>query len=227
MGQIIDQCRKSVHALKSIKFLKESQKNLLLIFTRNPELGKCKTRLAATVGDIAALEIYRFLLSHTARVTRGLNLIKEVHYSETIWEDDLWDKTDFDKKLQKGKDLGERMCNAFKNGFDRGFEKITIIGSDLYDLKSVDLEMAFNKLAHSDYVLGPAQDGGYYLLGMKKFNPNLFKNKKWGTEKVLKDTLADIENESISLLELKNDIDVYEDIKDIEAFQPFLKNSKL
>lgn len=203
--------------------MKKLNKDLLLIFTRNPELGKCKTRLAATVGDQAALQIYRFLLVHTVTVTRNLDQHKVVYYSDSIWEDDLWDKTIYEKQLQEGADLGERMANAFKKGFDAGFENIVIIGSDMYDLAPSDLEEAFQKLLSSEYVLGPAHDGGYYLLGMKKYNPDLFKNKKWGTSTVLQDTLNNLKGQSTYLMKTKNDIDVYDDIKDIEVFHPFLK----
>ncbi|MCK0188825.1 TIGR04282 family arsenosugar biosynthesis glycosyltransferase [Arenibacter sp. F20364] len=199
-------------------------KDLLIIFTRNPELGKCKTRLAATVGDLAALNIYNFLLDHTKNITKGLNVTKWVCYSDDIWEDDLWDNQVYEKKVQSGNDLGERMGNAFKDGFNAGYEKIIIIGSDMYDLNENDLLEAFNFLGHRDYVIGPAIDGGYYLLGMNVYNPALFNNKTWGTDTVLEATLQDLNNENHGLLAPKNDIDYFEDIKDIEIFRTFLKN---
>ena len=189
-------------------------KNLLLIFTRNPVLGKCKTRLAKTIGDRSALEVYRHLIEHTVKITAKLKMTKHVYYSESIGQDDVWDDTIFSKKLQKGNDLGERMADAFHSGFESDFDKIIIIGSDMYDLKTSDLQNAFRRLDQYDYVLRPAKDGGYYLLGMKKFRNDIFQNKKWGTETVLEDTLADLKNENFILLETKNDID---------AFQPYLK----
>jgi len=203
--------------------LKKS-KNLLLIFTRNPELGKCKTRLATKVGDQNALDIYKFLLAHTVKITEGLNVEKQVHYSVAIRENDNWNNSIFDKKLQQGNDLGERMHNAFTQGFLDGFKNIIIIGSDMYDICQTALENAFAQLEKHDFVLGPATDGGYYLLGMRKPNTMVFQNKEWGTNSVLEQTLIDLKNEKIKLLEAKNDVDYYEDIKDIEAFQPFLKN---
>ena len=206
--------------------MKRQHNNLLLIFTRNPELGKCKTRLAATVGDQTALDIYKFLLEHTSNITSKLEAEKQVYYSEEIWDNDLWQGKGFIKKLQDGIDLGERMFKAFKSGFDEGFEKIIIIGSDMYDLNQNDLEEAFKKLDDNDYVIGPAEDGGYYLLGMKKPFPGLFKNKAWGTGSVLKDTLNDLKNKEYVLLEIRNDVDLYDDIKNLEAFQPFLKHMK-
>ena len=201
-------------------------KNLLLILTRNPELGKCKTRLAVKVGNEAALEIYTFLLNHTVSFTKNLDVEKWVFYSETIWENDMWDPKIYQKKLQLGNDLGERMLNAFQEGFHSGFEKICIIGSDMYHLSQTDLEEAFFQLNDHDYVVGPAEDGGYYLLGMKSFKKEVFHNKSWGTDTVLSNTLKDLETGSIFMLPVKNDVDYYEDIKDIEAFQPFLKHIK-
>ncbi len=199
-------------------------KDLLLIFTRNPELGKCKTRLAATIGDDAALEIYKFLLAHTVSVTKNLNVHKQVHYSVKVRENDSWDETVFQKKQQEGDDLGQRMMHAFEEGFAEGFERIIIIGSDLYDLSQNDLENAFQSLHDHDFVIGPASDGGYYLLGMKKLKASLFQNKKWGTSTVLKDSLANLDTEKVHILPTRNDVDYYEDIKDEEAFQPFLKH---
>lgn len=203
-----------------------STKNLLLIFTRNPELGKCKTRLAATVGDQTALDIYVFLLNHTVQITKYLDVIKAVYYSETIWEKDIWDATIYQKKLQSSGDLGTKMANAFKDGFEAGFEKIMIIGSDMYDLSESDIKNAFSELTNADVVIGPAEDGGYYLLGMKTLEVSLFKDKKWGTETVLQDTLNDLKDKKTTLLDLRNDVDFYEDIATVKAFEPFLKNYK-
>ncbi|MEQ5790352.1 TIGR04282 family arsenosugar biosynthesis glycosyltransferase [Muricauda sp. NFXS6] len=199
-------------------------KNLLLILTRNPELGKCKTRLAAKVGNKVALDIYKFLLDHTVTFTKNLKVEKWVYYSEEIWQDDIWDNNVYQKKLQVGKDLGERMMNAFKEGFQAGFENIIVIGSDMFHLNQSDLEEAFSKFKDHNYVVGPAEDGGYYLLGMKSIKPELFQNKNWGTDTVLQDTLSDIKNEKVALMDEKNDVDYYKDIKDVKAFAPFLKH---
>ena len=86
--------------------------NLLIIFTRNPELGKCKTRLAATIGNFAALEVYKLLLGHTVSITKNLGLDKEVYYSNKPIENDIWNSTIYHKKQQQGEDLGERMLHA-------------------------------------------------------------------------------------------------------------------
>lgn len=197
-------------------------KNLLLIFTRNPELGKVKTRLAKTVGDEAALNIYKFLLNHTKEVTQNLACDKAVYYSVKVRENDIWDASIYQKYAQSGSDLGIRMQNAFQQAFDTGYEKVLIIGSDLFDLEEKHVNEAFEKLNSNDVVIGPAEDGGYYLLGMKKLHPTIFQNKKWGTATVRKDTLNDLQNESVHLLETLNDVDVFEDIKDNPVFNQFL-----
>ena len=113
------------------------------------------------------------------------------------------------------------MHNAFQGGFNDGYEKIVIIGSDLIALESSDISSAISKLDDNDIVIGPAEDGGYYLLGMKKVPENIFSNKEWGTDTVLKDTLIDIASLKYLLLEEKNDIDTYEDIKNIPFFNKY------
>lgn len=197
-------------------------KNLLLIFTRNPELGKTKTRLAKTIGDEAALEIYKFLLDHTREVTQNITCDKAVYYSVKIRENDIWNASIYQKYQQKGTDLGIRMHNAFQDAFTNNYEKVLIVGSDLYDLQPNHINDAFEKLNSNDVVIGPAEDGGYYLLGMKKLQASVFQNKDWGTSTVRKDTLNDLQNVSVHLLETLNDIDVFDDIKDNPIFDQFL-----
>lgn len=199
-----------------------TSKKALIIFTRNPELGKVKTRLAKTVGDESALKIYQFLLKHTAAITQNLHVDKYVFYSETIHRDDLWNPDIFRKKLQRGDDLGQRMENAFVELFAMGYEKVVIVGSDIYELSQQDIEQAFNTLETTQIVLGPATDGGYYLLGMKDLHPKIFRKKNWGTDSVLRDTLRDVKTVKYVLLAEKNDVDYFEDIKDETVFQQFL-----
>ncbi|MDB4098735.1 TIGR04282 family arsenosugar biosynthesis glycosyltransferase [Polaribacter sp.] len=198
-------------------------KNLLLVFTRNPALGKVKTRLAKTVGDKTALEIYTFLLERTRDIAAKVTADKAVYYSVKIRENDIWDVTIFQKHLQVGEDLGIRMLHAFKNGFKAGYEKVMIIGSDLYDLTAETIENAFIALEKNEVVIGPAEDGGYYLLGMNSLEEKVFKNKDWGTKTVRKDTLEDLKDKKVFLLGELNDVDVFEDIEHHPAFQTFLK----
>jgi rSAM/selenodomain-associated transferase 1 len=199
-------------------------KNLVLIFTRNPELGKVKTRLAKSVGNETALEIYKFLLNKTKEVTQNLDCNKAVYYSVKVRENDIWDENSYQKHQQEGIDLGIRMQHAFKNSFDTGYKKVIIVGSDLYDLTPNHINEAFNKLDTNDVVIGPAEDGGYYLLGMKTLHPNIFENKDWGTSSVRKDTLKDLQEVNVHLLDELNDVDVIEDIENHPAFTHFLQN---
>jgi len=199
-----------------------NSKNALIIFTRNPELGKVKTRLAATVGNQSALEIYEFLISHIVKVSENTTVDKYVFYSEIIQENDAWNSEIFRKKLQHGNDLGDRMHHAFQQLFKVGYEKVVIVGSDIYELNQQDIEAAFQTLETDDVVIGPAKDGGYYLLGIRELNSALFRNKKWGTHTVFEETMSDLQNEKVSLLAVKSDVDVYEDIENIEAFQKYI-----
>lgn len=206
----------------STNFYFPTSKNALIIFTRNPELGKCKTRIAKTIGDEAALEIYLYLINHIESITKNITVDKYVFYSDQIKEEDIWEKEIFKKKLQYGNDLGSRMENAFTELLGMGYQKIILIGSDLLELNSNHIENAFDLLSQNDYVIGPAHDGGYYLIGLKSLNPEIFKNKQWGNSSVLKDTLHDLEGQSVSLLETLNDIDVYEDLRNFEVFKNYL-----
>ena len=199
-----------------------NSKNLVLIFTRNPELGKVKSRLAKDVGENAALAIYKFLLNHTKNVTQNLLVDKQVWYSENVTENDIWDAKIYDKYEQlQVNDLGKRMEQAFKLGFERGYEKIVIIGSDLYDIEGRDFYKAFEALNSNEAVIGPAADGGFYLLGMKRMIPEVFENKNWGNDTVLKSTLKDLEKYTFTQLEEKNDVDYLSDIENIEVFKQF------
>lgn len=201
-------------------------KNLLIIFTRNPELGSCKTRLAAKVGDQAALDIYKFLLEHTVSVTKELKVSKQVHYSVRVRENDLWDSSIYTKKQQHGKDLGARMQHAFEEGFKEGFKRIVLIGSDLFDVSQDDLAAGFEALDSTNFVIGPAEDGGYYLLGMRTLNKDIFQNMPWGSSQVFEKTIEQLPDNDVALLPERNDVDVFEDIKNIPAFQQFLGHLK-
>ena len=189
------------------------QTSLLMVFVRNPKLGTVKTRLAVTVGDKMALEIYMELMRHTAEVTQKLSADRKVFYSEKIEKYDVWTEMSFSKALQTKGTLGQRMENAFSSAFEQGYKKVLIVGSDLYSLKTSHIEKALEQLDKKEVVIGPAQDGGYYLLGLNKKLPALFCNKNWGTSSVLKETLKDLRTKSVALMEPLNDVDDFEDLK--------------
>ena len=132
--------------------------NLVIVFTRNPELGKVKTRLAKTIGDTSALIVYKYLLEHTQTTIQNLNCEKAVFYSEEVIQNDIWDNNIYTKFLQVGNNLGERMLNAYKLCFDNNYTKIIIVGSDLLDLKPIHINNAFKQMDNHDIVIGPAQD---------------------------------------------------------------------
>ena len=199
-----------------------NHKNLLIIFTRNPILGKVKTRLAKTVGDKTALDIYTFLLEKTKEITLDSSCDKVVYYSEKIIKNDIWNCNSFRKEVQSGEDLGAKMKNSFYDAFENNYRKVVLIGSDIYDLESYHINEAFKKLDTNDVVMGPALDGGYYLIGLKKMHPKIFDNKKWGSSTVRKDTLKNLEKVDVHLLPILNDVDVIEDIEHHPAFTKFL-----
>lgn len=186
----------------------------LVIFVRNPISGQVKTRLAKDIGDERALEIYLQLLQHTLKITRGLSFRKFVYYADEVSDYDLWSVPGYTKRKQNGVDLGERMLNSFKELFNQGFTRIIIIGSDCLQLKTETLEQAVALLESNAAVLGPASDGGYYLLGLTKFYPDLFVKKPWSTDKVSSKTINDFINLGISyaLLEELSDIDTVADL---------------
>ena len=199
-----------------------NHKNLLIIFTRNPVLGKVKTRLAKTVGDKTALDIYTFLLKKTKEITLDSPCDKVVYYSEKIIKNDIWNCNSFRKEVQFGEDLGAKMKNSFYDAFENNYRKVVLIGSDIYDLESYHINEAFKKLETNDVVMGPALDCGYYLIGLKKMHPKIFDNKKWGSSTVRKDTLKNLEKVDVHLLPILNDVDVIEDIEHHPAFTKFL-----
>ncbi len=189
-------------------------KNLLIIFYRNPELGKVKTRLAKTLGDEKALAIYLKLSSHTRAITENLAIDKVIYYSNFVDTEDAWPNTTFQKKLQNGNDLGEKMNNAFVEGFQSGYERVCIIGTDCLELSKDIIQQAFDQLVCYDAVIGPAKDGGYYLLGMKKPMPELFKNKAWSSDTVATDTIQNFKVLSLSYAQLAvlTDVDEEKDL---------------
>jgi rSAM/selenodomain-associated transferase 1 len=190
------------------------QKSLLIIFYRNPELGKVKTRLAATLGDDKALAVYLRLVNHTQAITEKLAVDKIVYYSHHVDTEDSWDNETYQKQIQKGNNLGDKLEHAVKHAFDQGYQYVGVIGSDCLELTEEILKNSFLKLQTNDAVIGPAKDGGYYLLGMRKFITEVFKNKKWSTATVGKDTINDFKRLGLIhfVLPVLSDVDREEDL---------------
>lgn len=186
-------------------------KELLIVFVKNIKLGKVKTRLAKDVGDEEAFQVYKHLVEITEKATNEINCDKRIYFSDIII-DEKWQKSS--KFVQKGADLGEKMQNSIEKGFKDGFEKIVLIGSDLPDISAKIIQEGFDALENSEVVFGPAEDGGYYLVGMTKNQHLIFENKPWSQSNLLEVTLGELSNKaSISLLEELNDIDTLEDLK--------------
>ncbi len=185
----------------------------LIIFIKNPILGKVKSRLAKDIGELNALRVYLDLLLKTRKETLPLNVNKYLYYSEYLTIDE-WSDLDYIKRKQNGEDLGQRMKNAFEECFSNNFPTI-IIGSDCYDLDAGIIELAFNKLQDNDLVIGPANDGGYYLLGMNKYLPQLFENIYWSTSSVLKDTINIAKRLDLSVFKMQEliDLDTFDDLE--------------
>jgi uncharacterized protein len=188
----------------------------LIVFVKNLVPGKVKTRLAKTVGTEQALQIYQLLLTHTRTVCEEVHAERFIFYSDFIEANDEWQP--FQKRLQRGNDLGERMSHAFAEIFDLGYSNVIIVGSDCIELTAAIIQEAFDELQRQDIVVGPAADGGYYLLGMKQLHVQLFANKKWSTEQVFNDTISDIEALRLSykVLPVLNDIDDETDLNKID-----------
>jgi uncharacterized protein len=187
-------------------------KSALIILVRNPVLGMVKTRLAATMGKEKALQVYTRLLAHTKNITQNLPVTNFVFYADEINNKDLW--AGYEKRLQHGTNLGERMANALREVFNEGYQNICIIGSDCYDLNEAILSSAFEKLHSHDVLIGPAADGGYYLIGMRFFFKNLFDGITWSSSSVLAETLKKVQQQNLSvhLLPVLNDVDEEKDI---------------
>jgi rSAM/selenodomain-associated transferase 1 len=187
--------------------------SFLLIFIKNPRLGYVKTRLARTLGDEAALEIYHILLEKTRLAAIDIPVSRLLFYSEQIQSDDAWPASVFEKWVQTEGDLGVRMQHAFAQAFQLGAEKVAIIGSDCPELKPEILQKAYDLLERHDFVLGPTPDGGYYLLGMRQMESAVFQDIAWSTEQVLTQTISVIEGlgKTYMVLPTLSDIDTESD----------------
>lgn len=185
------------------------KKELVIVFVKNLEKGKVKTRLAKIAGEEKAFGVYAELLKITEIAVSQVDSDVLVLYS-----DKLGRGFEFaEKGIQIGEDLGRKMFNAFQDGFQKGYKKIVLIGSDLPDLKAELISESFKSLDSNDFVLGPSEDGGYYLVGMNQLKEYPFQNKKWSTKGLMEETEKEISDKKNSLHKLKmlNDIDTWED----------------
>ena len=202
----------------------EGFRERLIIFTRYPEPGKTKTRLIPVLGEHGAAELQRqmteHLISKSGKLSPSLTFSIEIRYeggNESLIQN--WLGPEFIYAPQPQGHIGRRMRCAFEEAFQSGVETAVIIGTDIPGITTAILKNAFEKLYHHDLVFGPARDGGYYLIGIKKSSwpkatPLLFEKIPWGTASVLSKTLAVAEKMALShiLLETLDDVDRPEDL---------------
>jgi rSAM/selenodomain-associated transferase 1 len=189
---------------------------LLIIFTRAPELGYVKTRLAAELGAGAALSIYRMLAQRVISAVRGAGSYSlRVVYTPPRAESTMreWLGPSMDLQAQAPGDLGERMAAAIADATSAGAERVVVIGTDCPDVTADVVKEAFTLLDAADVVLGPASDGGYYLIGMSRIHSPLFAGVPWSSPDTLRVTLerARACGLSVALLEERRDIDTAAD----------------
>ncbi|MFC1735457.1 TIGR04283 family arsenosugar biosynthesis glycosyltransferase [Candidatus Hydrogenedentota bacterium] len=198
---------------------RRQRRNRLVIFSRFPEPGKTKTRLIPALGAEGAAEFQRQMTEHminTAEIFRTFNpaTIEVRHTSANEQEMLNWLGFGLEYRFQGDRDLGERMHQAFISAFQEGARRVVLIGTDCPGISVSTLHEAFLNLKRHDLVLGPANDGGYYLIAMNRSCPRLFAGISWGSGSVLRETLAiaEEENLSIHLLPPLDDVDRAEDL---------------
>jgi len=205
------------------------KKDAIIIFIKNPQLGKVKTRLAATVGNERALEIYHLLMQHTKAITKPLvNVNKYLFYSDFVDENDIWENTEYHKSIQfTGQDLGLKMADAFLETYRQKHAKALIIGSDCLELNQEIITDAYRQLSNHEVVIGPAYDGGYYSIGFnfeligevsQDVLKQLFWNKEWSHERVGQEAIEACKSMDLSYFLLPTLTDVDEE-KDYLATQ--------
>lgn len=184
----------------------------IIIFQKNLIPGKVKSRIGALVGDQKALEIYQVLVDYTHQQVEGLECKKLLYYSEYT-ENTYENNKDYQFFIQSSGDLGLKMGDAFKDQFEDGFDQLLIIGTDCAEITQEILEEAFDKLKTSEVVIGPAKDGGYYLLGMNRFISGLFYDIPWSSAEVFNQTSDYLSTHQIpfDLLPTLSDVDYLED----------------
>ncbi len=151
-------------------------------------------------------------MAYTRKIALSIEAERFLFYSDYVNNEDDWPNEAFTKGQQPDGDLGTRMIKAFETAFESN-NKVIIIGSDCASLTSEIVQSAFDELDKHDFVIGPAMDGGYYLLGMNKFSPSVFLNINWSTETVFTETIDSFValNASYAVVDKLSDIDFEED----------------
>jgi len=195
-----------------------SDRSAVLLFIKSPEKGKVKSRLAKTIGEDSALDVYKGLVYNTLENLRDGNYLFRLCFyppdSGTIIKN--WLGNTYCYTPQNGKDLGERMKNAFVQAFSDGVEKVLLIGSDIPDMSISLINDAVKALDTNDAVIGPAQDGGYYLIGFNSasFLPDIFREIAWSTDSVFYQTMKVFGKSGLKVhvLRVLSDVDTFDDL---------------
>ncbi len=187
--------------------------NVLIVFAKNVIRGRVKSRLARVTGDQKAMEVYLDLLHYTHDVTQRVDADRQIWYSSYIPDHPVFPSPAYMPRVQQGKDLGARMQHALKKAFQNGYKRVVIIGTDCAFLTADIIRRAFQALEETRVVIGPSEDGGYYLLGLTRFYPFLFEQKSWSTSDLYSETVRDLESQGIDWKSLPqlNDVDTWED----------------
>ena len=205
----------------------------LIVFVKAPVAGKVKTRLQPHLSPDKIVELYKSfvteIISKCVRLkgvdkflgcapTRDNNFLREITATYRL--------KSFD---QKGKNLGEKMINAFKDHFKKGYKEIVLIGSDSPTMPIEYIKEAFLKLKKNDVVIGPSCDRGYYLVGAKKIFPQIFQGIPWDTDEVLDKTLEKLGSADIrfSMLPFWYDVDTINDLRFLENHLNYLNKKKV
>jgi rSAM/selenodomain-associated transferase 1 len=194
--------------------------NCVVFFVKYPEKGRVKTRLSVDLGEDVAVALYRYFTADLLHTLKRVNAQTCIYFYPESAKDKFigWLGPDYPYMPQQGKDLGERMENAFVGILEQGFKKAIIIGSDSPDLPYELINEAFSALQNNDAVIGPTFDGGYYLLGFKRetFLPKVFHGMRWSTNTVYNGTLSILReyDYSIQVLSKWRDVDTLDDLRD-------------
>jgi rSAM/selenodomain-associated transferase 1 len=192
--------------------------DLIIIFIKAPRRGEVKTRLAQDIGIEKAQKLYLAMVEDLMQNLEGQN---NFDMQIMVWPEGVesevsdWLQWEGNIASQASGDLGKKLENAFKNGFSKGYQRIIIIGSDLPLLSNAFITDCFRQLQTHPLVLGPAMDGGYYLIGLQSLYNELFCGIQWSTSNVLKETLQRAAQAGLQyyLLPEMRDIDQYDDIQ--------------
>lgn len=197
--------------------------NCILLFVKSPATGRVKTRLAAEIGQEAAVGLYKcFVEDLLATVEKfGGDFVLCFHPPEAKSDLLQWLGEQYSYTPQAGNGLGERLKNAFADAFEQGFSKVVAIGSDSPDLPEDYLRQAFERLESHDAVIGPSSDGGYYLIGFSEvsFVADAFDDIAWSTSTVCDQTRTRLKTLELNfhLLPLWHDVDTRSDLKSLAA----------